>query len=143
MTNNKKTESILDISGTDDKNVLPFEKPKLLKLMGNDGNPPSKNWLEREELGSVFFVRHRQYNSSEFALGLFRLVSREGLGSKVYVLQSPETPGKPLYVDPIRFSNQFEKYETVGILRNEDISTDELKKEEQERNTNDGEGNRG
>lgn len=83
--------------------------------------PPSttETWLDKLEEGTVFVIQDKQ-NPQDFALGLFKLVSREGTDGKVIVLVSPSFE-KPIYVNPTRFCNRYTLYDTLITIKDEAI----------------------
>lgn len=88
-----------------------------LKLIQGGKEPPStgSDWLSALEVGTVFFVQSKT-NPMDFNLGLFRVSKKE---ERVIMLQSPMLP-KEIYVNPIRFCNNYLLYQEVGIVKEEE-----------------------
>lgn len=94
-------------------------------ITGGKGPPTtSGDWLTPLPVGTMFFARNKG-NPMDFNLGLFRVTAKEG---KVVVLHSPQVPHN-IYVDPVRFCNNFFHYEDMGILEIPQ-EQEETKKEE-------------
>lgn len=93
------------------------------------GEPPiiSGNWLRDLPLGTVFLISDKT-KPRDFMLGLFRVVGRE---QKAVALQTAGT-NEPIYVNPNRFCNQYELFETIAILNTEDVPAEEEQEVEKE-----------
>lgn len=99
------------------------------------GEPPSLsgNWLRDLPMGTVFLISDKS-KPRDFMLGLFRVVGKE---TKAVALQTTGS-NDPIYVNPYRFCNQYELFETLAVLNTEDVPAEQ----EQEEEKKDDEGNR-
>ncbi len=106
MTNTEELEE------QEDTRHVPWV-PRVIQGGKGPPEPPGEthNWLAEYDIGTTFVCRHR--NSKEVDLNLYHVVFKT---PDVVLLAWRLPDGKMLdvYVDPVRFSNQFEKPTILG-----------------------------
>jgi len=87
-----------------------------LKAIIGGGTPPNGNWLSELEVGTIFLAKDK--TSADFSLMYLCLIDKT---EKSVKLASPELP-HPRFVDPSRFCQKYMWHETLGVVKEEDLT---------------------
>ena len=90
---------------------------ELIKTLGGS-TPPGGNWLSELDIGTVFLAKDK--TSAEFSLMHLMLLDKT---LKSVKLASPDLPA-PRFVDPARFCQKYMWHETLGVVKEDELTTE-------------------
>lgn len=94
-------------------NVVPFERPKARPAAFSDGETPSKDWLSRLPVGTVFLSKViKGEKKDSICLQIFEITDRTLKGA---CRLHNENNGF-IFVDPTEFSDTMDLYEVLGCV---------------------------